>query len=108
MADMRRHVEEVHGSPKHCPEPGCTWRGAKRGERLEEHKMKAHPEIYNGDIFPECRSMYADIIQKLSSTSLKDLELLLPVYWLRFPKMKAQREVSIVRIHPHSQYQEQF
>jgi len=47
MADMRRHLVEVHGSPKHCPEPDCSWRGAKRGERLEDHKMKAHPEIYN-------------------------------------------------------------
>jgi hypothetical protein len=27
------------------------WRGAKRGERLEDHKIKAHPEIYTGNGF---------------------------------------------------------
>ncbi len=48
VADMRRHVNEVHGGPKRCPEPDCNWRGAKRDDRLEDHKIKAHPEIYTG------------------------------------------------------------
>jgi hypothetical protein len=62
MADMRRHVVEVHGSPKRCPEPNCNWGGAKRGERLEDHKMKAHPEIYNGTSFHNTVRQYIDLM----------------------------------------------
>jgi hypothetical protein len=49
-ADMQRHVKEHHGSPLFCPEPGCNWRGAKRKGRLTAHGLRAHPNIYEGEI----------------------------------------------------------
>jgi hypothetical protein len=50
LADMQRHVKEHHGSPLLCPEPDCSWRGAKRKGRLEAHRLKAHPDIHKGKL----------------------------------------------------------
>jgi hypothetical protein len=50
LADMQRHVKEHHGSPLLCPEAGCSWRGAKRKGRLENHLHKAHADIHKGEL----------------------------------------------------------
>jgi hypothetical protein len=52
LADMQRHVKEVHGGLRHCTQPGCSWRGAKRKGRLDAHLLKAHPESHKGEGFP--------------------------------------------------------
>jgi hypothetical protein len=51
LADMQRHVKEVHGDLLHCTESDCNWRGAKRKGRLEAHLLKAHPSTHKGELF---------------------------------------------------------
>ncbi|PMD40810.1 hypothetical protein L207DRAFT_346078 [Hyaloscypha variabilis F] len=45
LADKQRHVREHHGDLLHCPEPGCSWPGAKRRSRLDLHRQKEHGNI---------------------------------------------------------------
>jgi hypothetical protein len=48
MADMARHLEEVHGGLELCHEPECNWHGTVQGERLQDHKLKTHAKIGGG------------------------------------------------------------
>ncbi|KAE9369908.1 hypothetical protein N431DRAFT_485699 [Stipitochalara longipes BDJ] len=45
LADMHRHVKEMHGGVLRCPIPGCSWQGAKRKSRLDAHLRKEHGDI---------------------------------------------------------------
>jgi hypothetical protein len=49
LADKQRHVREHHGDLLHCPEPGCSWPGAKRRSRLDLHRQKEHGNIQKGE-----------------------------------------------------------
>jgi hypothetical protein len=51
LADMQRHVREVHGDLLHCTKSDCNWRRAKCKGRLEEHLLKAHLSTHKGELF---------------------------------------------------------
>ncbi|KAL5330837.1 hypothetical protein ACEPPN_000361 [Leptodophora sp. 'Broadleaf-Isolate-01'] len=43
--DKRRHIDEAHGAVKHCGFPECSWKGARRLDRVKEHIEEKHLKL---------------------------------------------------------------